>query len=131
MSELRCPYCNKSCSSQSGMTNHIKRAHPTGTETQMEDPRDIDPRGQSSEPARHSRSTSTPTPTPTSPAPKQKSTGSGPFDIGAFLIFGEHIPIMLDLNFAAALSDHILKHGSDNRAVLAFGHQLSKASGDD
>ena len=130
--ELRCPYCNKSCSSRSGLTNHVKTCtkKSVGVETQTTDLRDVDPRSRSTELPQSSG------PAPSAPRTAAKSVpnpkpGNGPaFDIGAFLIL-EHLMIMLDLNFAAALAGHILTHGSDNKAILAFGHQLAKVSGDD
>jgi len=139
--ELRCPYCDKFCSSKSGLTNHQKQCKPVGARTsesrvgfEASDPRDIDPGrsgrlGMPTEPAeRVIRYESKPSRTPVAPKPK---ASNGLFDIGAFLILGEHVPLLLDLNFASALADHILKHGSENKAILAFGHQLAKVSGDD
>lgn len=118
--ELRCPYCNKSCSSQPGLTNHLKACKSTNAEPAMTDPdpRDIDPR----------KLPESPRPRASSSPPKK--TNGPAFDIGAFLIL-EHLMIMLDLNFAAALAEHILTHGSENKAILAFGHQLTKVSGED
>lgn len=120
--ELRCPYCNKSCRSTSGLTNHVKSCpkKSVGMEPQRADLRDVDPRGHSIEPPKSNRPIISP--------PKLKPNGSI-FDIGAFWVF-EHLMIMLDLNFAAALAEHILTHGSNNKAILAFGHQLAKISED-
>lgn len=47
-------------------------------------------------------------------------------DIGAFLIAQEHVCVLLDLNFCAALGQFILDQDSDNKAILAFGHRLAK-----
>ena len=137
--ELRCPYCDKSCNSKSGLTLHRKSCGKAiaGTrkpESRMSDPRDIDP-GRSgrlgpttSEPVMQTGRADQPTKAPMTPKPK---SSNGQFDIGAFLILGEHVPLLLDLNFASALASHILRHGSDNKAILAFGHQLAKVSGED
>lgn len=128
--ELRCPYCNKSCRSGSGLTNHVKTCPKKliGVETQTADLRDVDPRS-NAEFSRSSGSTPSVSKTVTKPVPKSKPSNGPAFDIGAFLIL-EHLMIMLDLNFAAALAEHILTRGSDNKAILAFGHQLAKVSDD-
>ena len=122
--EMRCPYCNKFCNSKSGLTNHMKSCHVVA-EPGVIDPRDINPYD-TEEPmvVRPEQKPSRTTPTP-------KSAAGNPFNFGAFAILADHLPLFLDLNFAAALSEHILKHGSENKAVLAFGHQLAKVAGED
>jgi len=131
--EFYCPYCNKPCSSKSGLTNHAKSCAANVSEKKMpttsSDPRDIDPRGFVAQtPRRLPNSEQTAVRPPKSEPAKAPVM---PFQMNsAFFIF-EHLPILLDLNFAAALADHILTNGSENRAILAFGHQLAKMAGED
>ena len=124
--DLRCPRCGRPCTSKSGITLHLKTCEAAMSTTNQEqdqpiqddeyDPRDVDPRG--------------PDPAPYQPQqpsrPPRPKTGV-PFDIGAFFILN-HVLVALDLNFADALGQYILDNGSDNRAILAFGHGLKKLS---
>lgn len=48
------------------------------------------------------------------------------FSIGAFHVFTDHVMCFLDVTFALTLADLILEAGSDNKAILAFAHQLKK-----
>ena len=59
-----------------------------------------------------------------------KPVKSNPFQIGAFLVMADYIPILLDVDFCVALGNHILEHGSPNSAIMAFAHQLNKLDGD-
>ncbi len=92
----------------------------------MPDDRDVDPRGHGTEDG--GASFRVERPRKDTADKKQQPDGKAIF--GAFYVMMDHVPIFLDLNFCAALADHILTHGSDNRAILAFGHQLQKAAGD-
>ena len=56
--------------------------------------------------------------------PRRKPRNTKGPDFGAFFIFGDHLPMVIDLDLAAEIGRHILKHGSQNSAVMAFGHQL-------
>ena len=58
----------------------------------------------------------------------QKPENGQPFSIAdrAFIMFPDHICMMLDLNFCIALADFILEKGSPNKAITAFGHQLKR-----
>lgn len=47
-----------------------------------------------------------------------------PFDFGAFYVMRDHIPMLMDVNFAITVGRELLKHGSENRAVIAFAHKL-------
>ena len=56
----------------------------------------------------------------------QTNGQKSPFEIGAFFMMPDYIPVILDINFCIALGNHILEHGSTNKAILAFGHQCRK-----
>jgi hypothetical protein len=62
----------------------------------------------------------------------EKTNGKTPFSfsIGAFLVMADYIPILLDVDFCIALGHHILEHGSSNKAIMAFAHQLNKLDGE-
>ena len=47
-------------------------------------------------------------------------------DNQAFIMFPDHVAMMLDINFCIALADHILENGSPNKAITAFGHRLRR-----
>jgi len=96
----------------------------------VSDPRDIDPRDINPLDV-NPRGVDRPRPqAPANHNNKPKPKPSTDFEIGAFFVLSDHVPILLDLNFMAALADHIMHHGSENRAIMAFGHQLKKAAGD-
>lgn len=46
----------------------------------------------------------------------------------AFFVVDDHYLVALDPDFCVTLADHILEHGSDNAALLAFAHRLQKLS---
>jgi hypothetical protein len=50
--------------------------------------------------------------------------------IGAFHIAQEHVCVLLDLNFCAALGQFILDQDSENKAILAFGHRVAQIAED-
>jgi len=120
--ELVCDKCGKECKTNFGLTNHMKACKGNGKTSDpvvadsgtvsLDRDADTDPRY------------AKPQPTKQKPIP-----GGEPFSIGAFYILADHMPLLLDINFADALGDHILNNGSSNRAILAFGHQLKKAAG--
>ena len=62
---------------------------------------------------------------------KGDSKPKSSFNPGAFLILGDHIPVLIDTDLAFEVGKHILEHGSDNSAVMAFGHQLFNATNQD
>ena len=112
--ELTCRYCGKQCKTNFGLTNHLKTCKKKPADS--EDPRDQDPRYQERAPK--------PRPEVSSPPAAVMPSGD------AFYISTEHYPVWIHIDFAAALAEHILTNGSQNKAILAFGHQLKKASGD-
>jgi len=90
------------------------------------DPRDQDPRYQKIKESPHKPSVPRCQTGRESPAANRIV----PFEAGggAFYMFPDYILTMIELNFAAALGEHILTNGSSNKAVLAFGHQCKKIS---
>ena len=112
--ELTCRHCGKQCKTNFGLTNHLKTCKKKPVNT--DDLRDQDPRYQERAPRPKNEATS--------PPAAVMPTGD------AFHIAVDYYPIWIHIDFAAALGEHILSNGSQNKAILAFGHQLKKAAGD-
>jgi hypothetical protein len=121
---LACRYCGKEAKSKSGLTNHEKtcKKAPKGSGDVNVSDRDQRPEEEDDDQdfdqdhgQRHDRS---------------KSPKTGQWQIGAFFMMPDHIPMLLDIDFCSALSTHILEHGSSNSAIMAFAHQLNKVAGD-
>jgi hypothetical protein len=128
--QLVCRFCGKPAKSRSGLTNHEKTCSKA-----PKDSKKIDEEvGVKRNP--HEWNLGSETPTDTEPdqecnlRDRSKQPKTGQFQIGAFFILGDHIPMLLDIDFCSALSTHILEHGSPNSAVMAFAHQLNKITGD-
>ncbi len=144
--ELRCQYCGKTATSQSGLTLHMKvcKMAPANAPTESQpspqsnyitpddsaecdvDPRDVDPRDID---PRFAKQPEVPMRRPQQPKEERAPFNIGPKNggnIGAFQIISDHILVFLDVNFAVALAEQILANGSDNRAIMAFAHQLKK-----
>jgi hypothetical protein len=136
--EYVCPFCDKTTAKKFGLRNHLKgcKKIPVGanvdnaydkavkyTDDNIIDENGIDEydyeSGMDMEDTDRDRNIQRNT-----QRDKQTSGLSGL--IGAFTVMSDHIPILIDINFAIALGDHILENGSDNKAILAFGHQLKK-----
>ncbi|MFA5766572.1 MAG: hypothetical protein WC919_01445 [Candidatus Paceibacterota bacterium] len=122
---LVCRFCGKPAKSRSGLTNHEKTCKKAPKDHEEVDVSEVNPydrnpqsedNSQDQECSRRDR-------------PKQKSGQFG-IGLGAFFIMADHIPMVLDIDFCSALSAHILEHGSPNSAIMAFAHQLNKATGD-
>ena len=130
--QLVCRHCGKAAKSKSGLTNHEKTClkapkgreevddrSPRPDEANLSDQNryDRDPRSDDDQDRqeRHDR-------------PKASKTGQ--WQVGAFFLMPDHIPMLLDIDFCSALSAHILEHGSPNSAIMAFAHQLNKVAGD-
>lgn len=123
--QLTCRFCNKLVKSKSGLTNHEKIC-PNREEENVSTVTAPNP---------YDRLPPLPPEPPecTRERPRTSSTKpakSSPFQIGAFLVMADYIPILLDVDFCIALGNHILEHGSPNSAIMAFAHQLNKLDGD-
>jgi len=133
MDQLVCRFCGKPAKSKSGLTNHektCKKAPKDCVEVDEED--DVnkpnpyernarqgdEDRDQDHDQEFNRRDRSKP------------KNGQFSIGLGAFFILADHIPMILDIDFCSALSAHILEHGSPNSAIMAFAHQLNKATGD-
>jgi hypothetical protein len=55
-----------------------------------------------------------------------KKAKSEKFEAGAYMVFCDYLVLLLDVITCTALGDYILRHGSDNSAIIAFAHQLRK-----
>jgi hypothetical protein len=124
--QLVCRFCGKPAKSRSGLTNHektCKKAPKDHEEVNVSEvnPYDRNPRAEDDGQDRDQEC---------SRRDRSKQPKSGQFQIGAFFILGDHIPMLLDIDFCSALSAHILEHGSSNSAIMAFAHQLNKVTGD-
>lgn len=158
---LHCPYCKKECSSKSGLTLHMKTCnhkpreenkvtdidpHISIEEFEIDDssenfgnmqnynqttPRQFVPNKITPKPIESHRPYDPPKKPKTTPKQPPKQNKHNPFNMGAFMLFTNHIPMMLDIEFAITLSDFILEHGSNNSALMAFAHQLNSLSGDE
>jgi hypothetical protein len=131
--QLCCRFCGKPVKSKSGLTLHEKTCprrtdEPEDDQTQnpygadeLEPELDFEP-----EPERRSSSHDR------TVERHEKANGKTPFSfqIGAFLVMADYIPILLDVDFCIALGHHILEHGSSNKAIMAFAHQLNKLDGE-
>lgn len=92
-----CPGCGKECRAEFGLTNHMNRCSKLSqSKSKLHTPKDTDM------------------------AHKKASK------FNAFVIDPEKVAILLDFNFAEVLSEFILTTGCDNKAIMAFGHQLSR-----
>lgn len=126
--KFKCPYCGKDTfKANFGLTNHMKTCDkkPKVVDN-SDDPRDQDPRYRKVKNLPHQLVASRDQIGRESPA----ASRTIPFEAGggAFYMFPDYILTMIELNFAAALGEHILTNGSSNKAVLAFGHQCKKIS---
>lgn len=149
-----CPFCDKSCAKKFGLRNHLKscKKKPEDTDTDKAydeavrlaervdvdeyeeevDDEEIDPRLDDKEDdidmdyPSHSKGPSMSTDRNHTSTDRANSSRQSPFDVGAFLVMTDHIPLLIDINFAIALGEHILDTGSDNKAIMAFAHQLKK-----
>lgn len=123
--DLTCPRCGRPCTSKSGLTLHLKNCEVPMSDAntfepeEYEDPRDVDPRDVGIDPRSRRNPDSGRRPVKSQPSSSVLQTG------GAFNIL-DGILLTVDRNFAAALGDYILTNGSQNRAILAFGHKLVK-----
>jgi hypothetical protein len=139
---FNCPHCRKSCSSQSGLTLHVKNckaksfapAYSHNKNSRPDKETDIDPRISDEEfdngsfDKKHVHKF------------KGKGKGKGKShhkpkkgfgDIGAFTIFPMHMPALLDYDFAQALASFILENNCPNPALVAFARQIKSASNDE
>jgi hypothetical protein len=133
--QLVCRFCGKPAKSKSGLTNHektckkapkdqveadeevvVNKSNPYERNSRADD--DDQDRDQDRDQECNRRDRSKP------------KTGQFGIGLGAFFIMADHIPMVLDIDFCSALSAHILEHGSPNSAIMAFAHQLNKATGD-
>lgn len=148
---LDCPFCGKSCNSPSGLTLHKKSCakkhavRPENKET------DIDPRISDEEFEMEQPSAVYDDPRPGDQEPRKWKKSQKPqqhvdqavvdavvdrikgqpfFGFGAFAIMSEHIPVFLDINFAMAVGEELIKARPKNPAVLAFAHQLKNLVGE-
>lgn len=153
-----CPFCDKPCAKKFGLRNHLKsckkkpadaRVHEAYDEAvRLAEKMDVDEYEEEEEvivdiiiddeeeddidtdyPS-HSKGTNMSTDRNPISADRASSSRQGPFDIGAFLVMTDHIPLLIDVNFAIALGEHILDTGSDNKAIMAFAHKLKKLADD-
>jgi hypothetical protein len=116
--QLNCKFCGKAVKSKSGLTNHEKIC-PEATTTIPEVTT-----------MQSSAVASVPMRQPRPERPERNGAVKNPFQFGAFLVMADYVPILLDVNFCIALGDHILEHGSNNSAIMAFAHQLKKLDED-
>jgi hypothetical protein len=143
---LVCPHCRHKCNSKSGLTNHIKSCKEKSRDEhkttdidravsveEFEIPEMPENIGNVKQDVNrgwkpHATKSGPPTKVDKPKIPAKQST----FNIGAFMMFADHVPMMLDINFAITLGEFILEHGdaNSNRAILAFGHQLRNLDGD-
>ena len=154
---LQCPHCRRSdFGTKSGLTLHIKvckkadeaqvvpvqpqlaarsvpptqsYGRPNGSANHDHSPKhDQDPRSFDGYKPNHDRDVD-PRVKPVAAKDDDKRT---PFSMNdkAFIMYPDHVAMMLDINFCIALADHILKNGSENKAITAFGHQLRRLDGD-
>jgi len=132
--QLVCRFCGKPAKSKSGLTNHEKTCKKApkdnaevveeadvnkqnyGRSSRQDDNQDFDRDQDCDQDSRRDR--------------VKPKTGQFGIGLGAFFIMADHIPMVLDIDFCSALSAHILEHGSSNSAIMAFAHQLNKATGD-
>lgn len=136
---LACAFCGKETKSKSGLTNHEKicAKNPALAKTAPQ------PTAPAPTPAPASTHTAARVPQASHrdrmPERATERTGErtngqkpqtngqkSPFEVGAFFMMPDYIPVILDINFCIALGNHILEHGSTNKAILAFGHQCRK-----
>lgn len=49
----------------------------------------------------------------------------------AFIMWPDHVPMLLHLDLLATLSEFIFTHGSDNTALMAFAHKCRSMCSED
>ncbi len=60
---------------------------------------------------------------------RQRSYSKQAEDQRAFILYPDHIPMLINKDLAAEIARIILNSGTDNKAVLAFAHQSMSAIG--
>ena len=133
---LTCAHCGKQTKSKSGLTNHEKicTKNPSVAKTPQPPTPAPAPMPAQTYPARVPQTNhrdrmpdrTERTGERTNGQKPQANGQKSPFEIGAFFMMPDYIPVILDINFCIALGNHILEHGSTNKAILAFGHQCRK-----
>jgi hypothetical protein len=48
------------------------------------------------------------------------------FETGAYMVMCNYLVVMFDIVTCVTLGDYILRHGSNNSAIMAFAHQMCK-----
>ena len=112
--DLTCKFCGRVVKSKSGLTNHEK----------------ICPKATSKEGMTMPSTATMSAPAPARPERTERNGSRNPFQFGAFLVMTDYVPVLLDVNFCIVLGNHILEHGSNNSAIMAFAHQLQKLDED-
>lgn len=125
---LHCPKCNKAMSSKSGLTLHLKKCQTATPSGGLSMPASVRPEHKVTDINPHTNEFDGPddnfTLGPRNDTPRrQKSDNDKGVFGGAFVVIPQ-VPVYLDIGFALFLGDYILEHGSENKALLAFAHQL-------
>ena len=119
---LLCDHCGHKCSSSSGLTLHRKTCKKVKANSVIHDQQSNGHQHEAGQWGSHQhdhqpKTRHAETNGFTQNAPRQA------LDLGAFFMATDHIFTLLHIDLAIALGRHILQHGSDNRAVMAFGHK--------
>lgn len=106
---LHCNYCNKPVKSLAGKANHEKicTQGKNMSENEYSQPsRDFDRRDYDE---------------------RRKE----PIKQDAFIMYSDHIPMLLNVDLAIEIGRIILRSGSRNKAVMAFAHKCVNLSGEE
>lgn len=119
---MECVFCHRTFNKKFGLRNHLRSCPEAPKSADLDQAYHAGLRNGKEKKEVIPRTVNT---TREEPRPRKNQSELAEI-LGAFTVLADHIPLLLDINFAITLADHILEHGSDNRAIMAFAHQLKR-----